>query len=178
MGYAVMKDGSGFYAVASSNDIDPNTQDYSEVGPTRPDDVWDTTSQSWKFNAPKAKGDAKTEIDLAAGNASSRYITVGQGQEWRYLLKAKQADDYKAAGYPSDTTGYPMVQAEADATGQTPTAAADNIIATRDQRLSVAAQIEKARISGKAAIDALSSSATLSKINGTRDTYVSQLNAI
>jgi len=141
-------------------------------------DSWDGAAGAWAFDVAAAKKAAKASVDAAAGAASTKYITVGDGQEGRYQLKAQQADAYKAAGYPADTSPYPMVQAEADATGASPQAACDNIISIRDQWVTVAAKIEKERIAGKLAIDTLPAAATLSDIKAARDAATTALDGI
>jgi len=93
-------------------------------------------------------------IDQAAEDARLRYITPGAGQAAVYLAKAAEADSYKAAGYPSASTAYPLLTAEATATGQTKAAIADAVIAKRDAWMLVAGSIEGERIAGKAAVSA------------------------
>lgn len=103
---------------------------------------------------------ALTAIDAAAGTARARYITTADGQGATYLLKAADADRYKAAGYPAaQIAGHPWVLAKARAMVAAPAAAdyqaaADLIIATRDAWVSKGAAIEEARERGKAAVSA------------------------
>ena len=90
-------------------------------------------------------------IDAAAGAARARYITTASGQESTYMLKAADADRYKAAGYPAaQIASYPWVEAKARSMSATPAAndyqaAADLIIATRDAWVLKGAAIEEAR---------------------------------
>lgn len=98
-------------------------------------------------------------IDVEAGAARARYITVAPGQEATYMCKESQARSYQAAGYPAAiVASYPMVDAEAHALyGAAPTdaeiqAACDAIIAQADAWIATAAQIERARIGGKRAV--------------------------
>ena len=104
------------------------------------------------------KPDALSAIDTAAGAARARYITTANGQESTYLLKAADADRYKAAGYPAaKIASYPWVLAKARAMVAAPAAAdyqaaADLIIATRDAWVVKGAAIEEARERGKAAV--------------------------
>lgn len=108
----------------------------------------------------EAQAGALTAIDAAAGAARARYITTADGQAATYLLKAADADRYKAAGYPAaQIAGYPWVLAKARAMVTAPAAAdyqaaADLIIATRDAWVSKGAAIEEARERGKAAVSA------------------------
>ncbi|RME58088.1 hypothetical protein D6779_07220, partial [Candidatus Parcubacteria bacterium] len=68
---------------------------------------------------PHARAEAEKMIDEAAGQARARYITVAPGQEATYVEKARQAEAFKAAGYPTpvDVNLYPLIDAEVQATG-------------------------------------------------------------
>jgi len=118
--------------------------------------VWnDTTNQiDVIIDLANAKVQAKNEIDNIAENTRLKYITSGSGQSNTYAEKASQAQKYKDAGYPADTTGYELVQAEANATGDTPTVSADSILAIRATWLLIAADIEEERRRGKINVDA------------------------
>ena len=106
------------------------------------------------------RNSAHAAIDAAAGSARALYITTANGQESTYLLKAADADRYKAAGYPfAQIASYPWVLAKARSTVAAPAAAdyqaaADLIIATRDAWVVKGAAIEEARERGKAAVAA------------------------
>jgi len=121
------------------------------------------------------KEQANRRIDNVAENARLRYITGGAGQAMIYQEKAKQADAYAAAGYPVVTTDYPMIQSEANATGTNTTAAADGIIAARNTWLIVGAEIEEARLTGKAGVSAAT---TVTAITTSKDDAVTELEAI
>lgn len=118
---------------------------------------------------------ANRRIDNVAENIRLQHITGGAGQAMVYQEKAKQADDYAAAGYPADTTNYPMIQAESNATGNNTTEAADGIIAQRDNWLIVGAEIEEARLTGKTGVAAAT---TVSTITTSKDNAVAILEAI
>lgn len=119
---------------------------------------------------------AFADIDDAAGRARARYITAVPGQDGTYLLKQTDATNYKAAGYPADTTGYPWVAAEAAATGATPKAVADNILATAQLWVDVLGpQIEQQRIVGKTQVRAATD---VAGVRTARDAAVSALDAI
>jgi len=118
---------------------------------------------------------ANRRIDNIAENARLRYITGGAGQSMIYQEKAKQADAYVAAGYPADTTNYPMIQSESNATGNNTTDAADGIIAQRDTWLIIGAEIEEARLTGKAGVTAAT---TVTTITTSKDDAVAILEAI
>jgi len=68
--------------------------------------------------------------------------------------KAEEATDYAAAGYPSVTTSYPYITAEAAATSKTPTEVANAIIAAKSLWIATSAKIEAIRISAKQQIAA------------------------
>lgn len=98
----------------------------------------------------QVKAAALAAIDAEAGKARGRYITIAPGQEATYLLKAAQADAFKAAGYTGAVPG--LVQAEIDATGATAQQATDAILAQQVAWEYKAAQIESARRRGKVAV--------------------------
>lgn len=108
----------------------------------------------------EAQSAALAAIDSAAGAARARYITTVNGQDATYLLKAADADRYKAAGYPAaQIASYPWVLAKAKAASASSTAAdyqaaADLIISTRDAWVVKGAAIEEARERGKAVVAA------------------------
>lgn len=105
------------------------------------------------FTLDQIKDSGKARIDVAAGQARARYITSVPGQEMTYSEKAEQAADYAAAGYPADTTNYPFVAADATAYGITSQQAADQILAQRAAWVSIGAQIEQTRLSGKNSVN-------------------------
>ncbi|MEW5709845.1 MAG: hypothetical protein AB1830_13220 [Pseudomonadota bacterium] len=124
---------------------------------------------------------ALAAIDAAAGRARARYITIAPGQEGTYLLKAADADRYKAAGYPdAQIASYPWILAKAKAMTPNPgaadyQAAADLIIATRDAWVAKGAAIEEVRERGKAAFAAATDTAG---IEAARDAAVAELDAL
>lgn len=116
---------------------------------------------------------ALTAIDTAAGAARSRYITTVPGQEATYLIKAQQARDYQAAGHTGNVPS--LVQAEADATGETPQLACGRILAEEAAWVAKAAQIETARRRGKIAAQA---AADIPAVEAARDTTIADLAAL
>lgn len=123
--------------------------------------IYDEDNKQFVFSAVARgitllKTEACTAIDQAASDASARYVSVGVGQDMRYLLKLEQATAYLAllseSGETPTESQYPMVQAEAVATGQTLEDAAQTIVDQNAVWMAVAAQIEAARIGGKQAV--------------------------
>lgn len=92
---------------------------------------------------------ALKQIDQMAGETRMLFITSVPGQEATYQFKIEDARAYKAAGYPSDATPYPWINAEAEATGTSAQAAADTIIATGEQWVVVGVMIERTRMTFK-----------------------------
>jgi hypothetical protein len=90
----------------------------------------------------------KEQIDLVntkAGETRTKYVTNIPFQEAAYQAKEADVRRYKANGYPSDLTLYPFVAAEVDATGLSPTQAANDVIIQADQWLMLNAEIERLR---------------------------------
>ncbi len=108
----------------------------------------------------EAQAAALAAIDAEAGAARARYITTTYGQDSTYLLKAADADRYKAAGYPDALiASYPWVRSKARSMVAAPAAtdyqaAADLITTTRDAWVVKGADIEEAREAGKHAVSA------------------------
>ena len=91
-------------------------------------------------------------IDNTAEEARERY-TQRALQSIVHLEKAEEAADYVAAGYPSDTSNFPFMQAEIEATGKTKEQAADDILTKKSEWISVCALIEKHRLAGKKLVE-------------------------
>lgn len=96
-------------------------------------------------------------IDAKAGAVRARYITIAPGQEATYILKGSQARRFVDSGCAGSPPS--LVQAEASATGQTPTQAAMRIINEEDQWTELAAAIELARRRGKIGVTVASGEA-------------------
>jgi hypothetical protein len=94
---------------------------------------------------------AKDLIDIAAGAARARYLTVTPGQDATYSAKYADAKAFVLAGYPdAQIANYPWVKAEAAGTGKTNTQAADSIKGTGDAwNIQIGPAIESLRIGGK-----------------------------
>lgn len=101
-------------------------------------------------------------IDTKAGAVRGRYITTVPGQEATYLLKERQAESFKAAGYVGTVPG--MVGAEVTATKVSSRQACDAILAERDFWVLKASAIESARRSGKVAVGEAADAAAVAEI--------------
>lgn len=118
---------------------------------------------------------ARYKVDQAAEYARLRYITNGAGQAMVYQLKGAEAEAYITAGYPVDTSSYPFIQAEMNATGKTKEQAADDIITQRNAWVALGASIEQQRLAGKGAVDAAIDEVG---VDSARDTAVTILDGI
>jgi len=175
----------GFYSDKTDSTIpspsieltDEEYNDYLENFNTRKIDI-NTQSIITIVPASDIAGDrmrAKNSVDNSAEAARSRYLTWGAGQAMTYQEKSDEATDYVASGYPADLSSFPFIQAEVNATGKTATQTADDILTQRSAWIAVGAQIEEARLGGKANIDAANSETA---IDTARDNVVAILDAI
>lgn len=123
------------------------------LAPPRPsqDHEW-VDGTGWVLDLSEVQLRANQEIDSKAEEVRLRYITPGSGQAGTYLIKERQAQEYRDGGYGSPVPI--MVQAEMDATGLSGEQAADLILGQRDFWLVKAADIERERRTGKVAVDA------------------------
>lgn len=124
----------------------------------------DTEMQAWRWDADRCrwiaeptlaarKIEAGKTIDALAGAARLRYVTDVPGQQGVYLRKAEQAAAFVASN--GEGAVPPYITAEAQATGLAPLAAAERISAIAQQWDDVIGPaIERARIGGKAGVDA------------------------
>ncbi len=122
-------------------------------------DAYSPWLDAWQAAAPAAPSFAEQldgahrAIDAKAEEVRLRYITPGAGQAATYLVKERQAEEFRAAGYAGAVPA--MVQAEVSATGASAQAACDLILGQRDAWIAKAAQIEEVRRRRKVALDAL-----------------------
>jgi len=122
-----------------------------------------------------ARTNALTTIDRAAENARRRHVTGGVLQQQVYDIKAAESAAYIAAGYPTTTTAYPLITAQATAEGKTVKVVADNIMATKAKWLLLAGTIEGMRLTGKANVSAAK---TLKSLNTATDAAIQALNKV
>lgn len=121
----------------------------------------------------QVRSEALSAIDIAAGVARAKYITVSPGQAETYILKAQQAAAYKASGYSGNVPV--LVQVEADVMGQTGQDAAESILAQQAAWEAVGAEIERARRAGKIAVGAATDAAAAV---AARDAAIAALQAL
>jgi hypothetical protein len=98
---------------------------------------------------------ALSQIDTAAEELRAQFITANSGQVATYILKYNQAIAFQTANYTGTTPS--LVQSEVAATGATPQAAAEAIIAQYNAWEALAASIETVRRTAKVAVNAAAS---------------------
>jgi hypothetical protein len=107
------------------------------------------------------KAQVKDRIDAAAETCRLKYITPGSGQAMVYQQKAEEAKACLAAISPVDSN-YPLLSAEATATGVTISELAQNVATLTAQWIGLASAIEARRIGGKKVVsDAVTVAAVL-----------------
>ena len=126
-------------------------------------------------NIPDNQASAFNRIDQRAERARLRHITGGIGQALVYQEKAEQAVDYITAGYPSDLSSYPHLQAEANATGKDSVQIANDILTQRSAWIAIGADIEEARLRGKKAVR---EATDIDSIIAARDATITALDAV
>jgi hypothetical protein len=126
-------------------------------------------------NIPANQASAFNRIDQSAERARLRHITGGIGQALVYQEKAEQAVDYITAGYPSDLSSYPYLQAEAIATSKDSKQIADDILAERSKWIAVGADIEAERLRGKKNVR---EATDIDSITFARDAAIAALDAL
>lgn len=93
----------------------------------------------------------KLTVDIAAELERQKYITPGSGQAMTYQAKASEALRY------AETDGegmYPFLSQEVGITGDTLADVAAVVLAMHNQWQAIGSEIEQARLSAKAQIDA------------------------
>ena len=120
----------------------------------------------------------KEYVDLVnsiAGETRIKYVTNVPFQEAAYQMKEADTRRYKDDGYPADLTLYPFTASEADATGLTPTQAADLVIAQADQWVLLSAMIEGLRRKATVSIEAVTD---WQQVRAVAQSYIAQLEQI
>jgi hypothetical protein len=113
------------------------------------------------YDLAALKVEVADRIDAAAEATRLKYITAGSGQAMVYQAKSDEAKLYAAATSPVDSD-YPLLNAEATATGVTVASLASSVLSLSAQWIGLAALIEGLRMGGKkAASDAVTIDAVL-----------------
>lgn len=105
----------------------------------------------------RAKWRASRDVDNAAGEARTRFITDVPGQQAVYMEKRAEAIAFISAHAvsPGSAVPGPHIAAEAAATGKAPIVLASEVMANANAWLNTySPAIEAARVGGKAAVDA------------------------
>lgn len=113
------------------------------------------------------KATAKANIDAKAEQVRAKYLTAAPLQGATYIEKAREAREFKTAGYPSAPFApatWPYVDAEMRAASDaTPQVACDRILAEAARYAQVkGASIEYERRHGKITVDAAGTPAAVS----------------
>jgi len=146
---------------STQEELGPIDSQYTELVPT-PYTTW--SGSAWTLDLPAAQTGEIAKVDTLSEQQRLVYITNGSGQSLTYNQKAAEARTYKTAGYPADLTDYPFIQADVNATGNTSTVVADDIIAAEDLWISKSAAIEELRIKAKLDINAATDMASIDTI--------------
>ena len=109
------------------------------------DAIWFNGLNPWPYRpVALARSQAIVAVNRAAGTCRAKYITVTPGQEMTYAEKEREALAYLAASSPVPAD-YPMLLAEATATGVTlPELAAEVVQVAEDWRF-IGSEIEGIR---------------------------------
>ncbi len=126
------------------------------------DELWLTGADPWPYRPVAfARGQAIRLVNIDAGVSRSKFITVIPGQEMTYAEKEREALAYLANPLPVPAD-YPMLVAEATATGVTlPALAAEVVQVAEDWRL-VGSEIEGIR---RGAIVAVQQATTTAEVD-------------
>lgn len=91
-------------------------------------------------------------VDAAAGRIRGRHLTDVTGQTMTYEFKRQDAVAFQNAGEPNEPDNYPWVAAEADAMGDTMSAAATEIVGRANAWWDAGVAIERERMQAKYAV--------------------------
>lgn len=149
------------YWQAIGGDPDKLLQDYPAGTiqvPLKPGVDYEWQDGEWVHAPPpvelgELKAGLKAQIDADAEAERLKYITPGAGQAMAYLQKAMEATAYLGETDP-DPADYPLLAAEIGITGATLAEVAQAVHDAHQMWRVIGAQIEAARLGGKAAIDA------------------------
>ncbi len=98
---------------------------------------------------------AVAEINSLDDTYIARNLAFVGSNRQTFLSRSDEAQAFVDAGYtPSDGTGYPLIQQEADIRSVTATVVADDLVAMRVQYDAIVAMAERTRLSGELIINA------------------------
>jgi len=167
--FEVHLDDNGNFFIRDWHHLDP------EPDTAKLEQAWVDWLAAHPVDLDKKRAEAKGDVDREAEQARLRFITWGTGQAMVYSEKSDEATDFVAAGYPSDVSSYPFIQAEMNALGKTAAEVADGILVQKSAWIAIGAAIEEARLKGKRDIDDATDEAGILSV---RDVTVSTLKAI
>lgn len=105
---------------------------------------------SWpNLNLDPLRVKLRADVDAAAGDFSSQFVTIAPTQDMRYREKLEEALAWKAGDAPAD---YPFLSCEAQATDQTLDEVAANVVSTWQQWKIIGSRIEGRRMGAKRSI--------------------------
>lgn len=152
VGYTV----GGWQLASLQYDVAPN-RFYVEASPPAPvslDGFVLRMSRRWQpVPLQEARDALLVEVDAAAEARRQAYVTPGAGQAMVYMQKLAQASTFLAAQNPTPTD-YPLLNATVGVEGATITDVANLVVQIAGQWTTIAASIEKVRLTAKAAINA------------------------
>jgi hypothetical protein len=161
VGFGVAPSLEWIIARADEGFVDITTTDpRPNVGWQRLPDGSFTPPPAFSREEAAVKAQAVERVNQLAGECRAKYLTVVPGQSETYLLKADELRAYDAASiiYPSD---YPILLAEATATGATLAEVVALVRATRAAWLQLAAAVEGMRRGAIVAIQQATSEAAV-----------------
>lgn len=120
--------------------------------------------------------DAMRKVDEAAGLKRLQYITDSPGQAIVYVFKYIHAKAYQDAGYTGTVPA--LVQSEANAFSLTAQAAAESILSQTDGLIAIAAAVDEARRTAKAAIDTALETDDVTEIIATKNSIITTISEI
>lgn len=125
-------------------------------------------------NLEAERAAALMDIDMAAGAARARYITVTAGQELTYQRKSTEVAAWLSASTPNPLD-YPMLAAEAEACALSLADVVAEAMAAEETWVAVGAAIEGQRMAGKRAVRAASA---LPAITAARNAAIDAINTL
>lgn len=119
--------------------------------PERPSYFHHWVNGDWQLDLDELRQVYSTRIDVAAGNARTKYITDIPGQEMTYQEKVRQAEMLQANPALTETD-CPLIFGEVGITAADAPGVATVILARYASWQQIGAAIEKARLTAKNAI--------------------------